>query len=111
MLLLNATDVLEFGFYGQFEGLRTVALIFGVGCLFVTAYDLNRYRRTDNPNFYDRSSTHLILMLSGTIAATTAFISTIELFPQELMNWVMPNVFIVPVIVYFSRRELAKKAQ
>ena len=110
MLLLNATDVLEFGFYGQFEGLRTVALIFGVGCLFVTAYDLNRYRRTDKPNFYDRSSTHLILMLSGTIAATTAFISTIELFPQEWMNWAMPNVFIVPVIVYFSRRELAKKA-
>jgi hypothetical protein len=32
------------------------------------------------------------------------------LFPQEWMNWAMPNVFIVPVIVYFSRRELAKKA-
>jgi hypothetical protein len=109
MLLLNATDVLSFGFYGQFEGLRAVALIFGVGCLVVTAYDLNRYRRTDKPNFYDRSSTHLILMLSGTIAATTAFISTIELFPQEWMNWAMPNVFIVPFIVYFSKRELAKK--
>ncbi len=49
-------------------------------------------------------------MLAGTIAATTAFISTVELFPQEWMNWAMPNVFIVPFIVFFSRRELAKKA-
>ena len=109
MLLLNATDVISFGFYGQFEGLRTVALIFGIGCLIVTAYDLNRFRYTDKPNFYDRTNRHLILMLSGTIAATTAFISTIELFPQEWMNWAMPNVFIVPFIVFFSRRELAKK--
>ena len=77
----------------------------------VTAYDLNRYRRIDKPNFYDRSSTHLILMLSGTIAATTAFISTIELFSQEWMNWAMPNILIVPFIVYFSRREKLKKNQ
>ena len=109
MLLLNATGVISFGFYGQFEGLRTIALIFGIGCLIVTAYDLNRFRNTDKPNFYDRTNRHLILMLSGTIAATTAFISTIELFPQEWMNWAMPNVFIVPFIVFFSRRELAKK--
>ena len=109
MLLLNSTDVISFGFYGQFEGLRTVALIFGIGCLIVTAYDLNRFRYTNKPNFYDRTNRHLILMLSGTIAATTAFISTIELFPQEWMNWAMPNVFIVPFIVFFSRRELAKK--
>jgi len=109
MLLLNATGVISFGVYGQFEGLRTIALIFGIGCLIVTAYDLNRFRNTDKPNFYDRANRHLILMLSGTIAATTAFISTIELFPQEWMNWAMPNVFIVPFIVFFSRRELAKK--
>ena len=109
MLLLNATGVISFGVYGQFEGLRTVALIFGIGCLIVTAYDLNRFRNTDKPNFYDRTNRHLILMLSGTIAATTAFLSTIELFPQEWMNWAMPNVFIVPFIVFFSRRELAKK--
>ena len=83
MLLLNATDVISFGFYGQFEGLRTVALIFGIGCLIVTAYDLNRFRYADKPNFYDRTNRHLIIMLSGTIAATTAFISTIELFHKN----------------------------
>ena len=110
MLLLFATDVLEMGFFGQFEGLRTVALIFGVACLVITAYDLNRFRKTDKPNFYDRTTIHLNFMLAGTIAATTAFISTVELFPQEWMNWAMPNVFIVPFIVFFSRRELAKKA-
>ena len=109
MLLLFATDVLEMGFFGQFEGLRTVALIFGVACLVITAYDLNRFRKTDKPNFYDRTTIHLNFMLAGTIAATTAFISTVELFPQEWMNWAMPNVFIVPFIVFFSRRELAKK--
>ncbi len=110
MLLLFATDVLEMGFFGQFEGLRTVALIFGFACLVITAYDLNRFRKTDKPNFYDRTTIHLNFMLAGTIAATTAFISTVELFPQEWMNWAMPNVFIVPFIVFFSRRELAKKA-
>ena len=110
MLLLFATDVLEMGFFGQFEGLRTVALIFGFACLVITVYDLNRFRKTDKPNFYDRTTIHLNFMLAGTIAATTAFISTVELFPQEWMNWAMPNVFIVPFIVFFSRRELAKKA-
>ena len=109
MLLLFATNVLEMGFFGQFEGLRTVALIFGIACFVITAYDLNRFRKTDKPNFYDRTNIHLIFMLSGTIAATTAFISTVELFQQEWMNWAMPNVFIVPFIVFFSRRELAKK--
>ncbi len=110
MLLLFATDVLEMGFFGQFEGLRTVALIFGFACLVITVYDFNRFRKTDKPNFYDRTTIHLNFMLAGTIAATTAFISTVELFPQEWMNWAMPNVFIVPFIVFFSRRELAKKA-
>ena len=109
LLFLNAAGLINYGFYGQFEGMNTISIIFGIGCMYITAYDLNRYRKTDKPNFYDRTNTHLNLMLAGTIAATTAFISTIELFPQEWMNWAMPNVFIVPVIVYFSRRELAKK--
>ena len=109
LLFLNAAGLINYGFYGQFEGMNTISIIFGIGAMYITAYDLNRYRKTDKPNFYDRTNTHLNLMLAGTIAATTAFISTIELFPQEWMNWAMPNVFLVPVIIYFSKRELAKK--
>ena len=102
LLFLNAAGLINYGFYGQFEGMNTISIIFGIGAMYITAYDLNRYRKTDKPNFYDRTNTHLSLMLAGTIAATTAFISTIELFPQEWMNWAMPNVFLVPVIIYFS---------
>ena len=56
-----------------------------------------------------RTSTHLILMLSGTIATTTAFIVTIELFSAEWINWTFPTFVFVPVIIYFSLREKAKK--
>ncbi len=80
----------------------TVALGFGIN-------DYFRLKKTEKPNYYDRTSTHLILMLSGTIATTTAFIVTIELFSAEWVNWTFPTFALVPVIIYFSLREKAKK--
>ncbi len=80
----------------------TVALGFGIN-------DYFRLKKTEKPNYYDRTSTHLILMLSGTIATTTAFIVTIELFSAEWVNWTFPTFVLVPVIIYFSLREKAKK--
>ena len=59
LLFLNAAGLINYGFYGQFEGMNTISIIFGIGAMYITAYDLNRYRKTDKPNFYDRTSTHL----------------------------------------------------
>ena len=60
LLFLNAAGLINYGFYGQFEGMNTISIIFGIGCMYITAYDLNRYRKTDKPNFYDRTNTCLL---------------------------------------------------
>ena len=86
----------NYGFYGQFEGLRySISIIFGIGCYGMLQHMISTdIEELTNQIFTTEPSTHLILMLSGTIAATTAFISTIELFPQEWMNWAMPSNFL-----------------
>ena len=64
----------------------------------------------ERPNFYDKTNLHLNLMLAGTIATTTAFIVTIEPLSTLWLNWVSPTIVGTPIIIYFSKRELAKKA-
>jgi len=48
-------------------------------------------------------------MLAGTIATTTAFIVTLNPFSIDWLNWVAPTIVGTPIIIYFSKRELAKK--
>ena len=81
----------------------SVALVFGIN-------DFRRMKLIERPNFYDRTNLHLNLMLAGTIATTTAFIATLDPFATLWMNWVAPTIIGTPIIIYFSRRELAKKA-
>ena len=81
----------------------TIALVFGVN-------DYRRMKIVERPDFYDRTNLHLNLMLGGTIATTTAFIVTIDPFSILWLNWVAPTIVGTPIIIYFSRRELAKKA-
>ena len=81
----------------------SVALVFGIN-------DFRRMKLIELPNFYDRTNLHLNLMLAGTIATTTAFIVTLDPFAALWMNWVAPTIIGTPIIIYFSRRELAKKA-
>ena len=81
----------------------SVALVFGIN-------DFRRMKLIERPNFYDRTNLHLNLMLAGTIATTTAFIVTLDPFSTLWMNWVAPTIIGTPIIIYFSRRELAKKA-
>ena len=64
----------------------------------------------ERPDFYDRTTLHLNLMLGGTIATTTAFIVTIDPFSILWLNWIAPTIVGTPIIIYFSRRELTKKA-
>jgi len=82
----------------------TIALVFGIN-------DSFRMKIVERPNFYDRTNLHLNLMLGGTIATTTAFIVTIDPFATLWLNWVAPTIVGTPIIIYFSRRELAKKAK
>ena len=81
----------------------SVALVFGIN-------DFRRMKLIERPNFYDRTNLHLNLMLAGTIATTTAFIVTLDPFATLWLNWVAPTIVGTPIIIYFSRRELAKKA-
>ena len=81
----------------------TIALVFGIN-------DYRRMKIVERPDFYDRTNLHLNLMLGGTIATTTAFIVTIDPFSILWLNWVAPTIVGTPIIIYFSRRELAKKA-
>ena len=80
----------------------TLSLVFGIR-------DQIRFRSIKKPNYYDRTNLHLILMLSATIATTTAFWVTVDFFTEDWLNWVSPNFVLVPVIIYFSRREKQKK--
>ena len=80
----------------------TIALVFGIN-------DSRRMKIVERPDFYDRTTLHLNLMLGGTIATTTAFIVTIEPFATIWLNWVAPTIVGTPIIIYFSKRELAKK--
>ena len=82
----------------------TIALVFGIN-------DSFRMKIVERPNFYDKTNLHLNLMLGGTIATTTAFIVTIDPFATLWLNWVAPTIVGTPIIIYFSRRELAKKAK
>ena len=80
----------------------TIALVFGIN-------DSRRMKIVERPDFYDRTNLHLNLMLGGTVATTTAFIVTIDPFSILWLNWVAPTIVGTPIIIYFSRRELAKK--
>ena len=80
----------------------TIALVGGIN-------DFRRMKIVEPPNFYDRTNLHLNLMLAGTIATTTAFIVTLDPFSTLWLNWVAPTIVGTPIIIYFSKRELAKK--
>ena len=92
------------------DSMWITSLLFGSIALVLGINDFRRMKIVERPNFYDRTNLHLNLMLAGTIATTTAFIVTIEPFATIWFNWVAPTIVGTPIIIYFSKRELAKKA-
>tara|TARA_B000000477_G_scaffold16137_1_gene13718 strand:- start:17 stop:676 length:660 start_codon:yes stop_codon:yes gene_type:complete len=112
-IFITATSIL---FYSMAVSLYLIedpmwitSVIFGSIALVFSINDFRRMKIVERPNFYDRTNLHLNLMLAGTIATTTAFIVTIEPFATIWFNWVAPTIVGTPIIIYFSRRELAKK--
>ena len=91
------------------DSMWITSLLFGSIALVLGINDFRRLKIVERPNFYDRTNLHLNLMLAGTIATTTAFIVTIEPFATIWFNWVAPTIVGTPIIIYFSKRELAKK--
>ena len=91
------------------DSMWITSLLFGSIALVLGINDFRRMKIVERPNFYDRTNLHLNLMLAGTIATTTAFIVTIEPFATIWFNWVAPTIVGTPIIIYFSKRELAKK--
>ena len=112
-VFITATSILFYalavGAYLTEDSMWITSVIFGTIALVFGINDFQRMKIEERPNFYDRTNLHLNLMLAGTIATTTAFIVTIDPFSSLWLNWVAPTIVGTPIIIYFSKRELAKK--
>lgn len=112
-IFITATSILFYSMavslYLIEDSMWITSVIFGSIALVFSINDFRRMKIVERPNFYDRTNLHLNLMLAGTIATTTAFIVTIEPFSTLWLNWIAPTIVGTPIIIYFSKRELAKK--
>lgn len=112
-VFITATSILFYSMavslYLIEDSMWITSVVFGSIALGMGINDLRRMKIVERPDFYDRTNLHLNLMLAGTIATTTAFIVTLNPFSIDWLNWVAPTIVGTPIIIYFSRRELAKK--
>ena len=112
-IFITATSILFYSMavslYLIEDSMWITSVIFGSIALVFSINDFRRMKIVERPNFYDKTNLHLNLMLAGTIATTTAFIVTIEPFSTLWLNWITPTIVGTPIIIYFSKRELAKK--
>ena len=113
-VFITATSILFYSMavslYLIEDSMWITSVLFGSIALGMGINDFRRMKIVERPDFYDRTNLHLNLMLGGTIATTTAFIVTIDPFSILWLNWVVPTIVGTPIIIFFSRRELAKKA-
>jgi uncharacterized membrane protein len=112
-VFITATSILFYSMavslYLIEDSMWITSVVFGSIALGMGINDLRRMKIVEHPDFYDRTNLHLNLMLAGTIATTTAFIVTLNPFSIDWLNWVAPTIVGTPIIIYFSKRELAKK--
>ncbi len=112
-VFITATSILFYSMavslYLIEDSMWITSVVFGSIALGMGINDFRRMKIVERPDFYDRTNLHLNLMLAGTIATTTAFIVTLNPFSIDWLNWVAPTIVGTPIIIYFSRRELAKK--
>ena len=112
-IFITATSILFYSMavslYLIEDSMWITSVIFGSIALVFSINDFRRMKIVERPNFYDKTNLHLNLMLAGTIATTTAFIVTKDPFSTLWLNWVAPTIVGTPIIIYFSKRELAKK--
>jgi uncharacterized membrane protein len=112
-VFITATSILFYSMavslYLIEDSMWITSVVFGSIALGMGINDFRRMKIVERPDFYDRTNLHLNLMLAGTIATTTAFIVTLNPFSIDWLNWVAPTIVGTPIIIYFSKRELAKK--
>ena len=112
-VFITATSILFYSMavslYLIEDSMWVTSVVFGSIALGMGINDFRRMKIVERPDFYDRTNLHLNLMLAGTIATTTAFIVTLNPFSIDWLNWVAPTIVGTPIIIYFSKRELAKK--
>jgi len=112
-VFITATSILFYSMavslYLIEDSMWITSVVFGSIALGMGINDFRRMKIDERRDFYDRTNLHLNLMLAGTIATTTAFIVTLNPFSIDWLNWVAPTIVGTPIIIYFSRRELAKK--
>jgi hypothetical protein len=77
--------------------------VFGVIGAALCAFDVHAIR-TQRAKGKTRIAYHLTMMLSGVIAATTAFFAVTIRFRPAFVVWLAPTVLITPVIIWWNAR-------
>lgn len=85
------------------DGMAPVLLVFGVLSVGLGWGDLHVFAG-DAPRGRERIALHLRMMLGGTIAAITGFVTTNLPTDPAVIAWLAPTVVLVPLLVWWSRR-------
>ncbi len=85
-----------------------VYMVFGLGGLFFVYQDYRNFtRRTLNSNFW--LTTHLQRMIGSYIAALTAFLVVNNTMIPGAIAWLIPTIFLLPLILVWSGKYKAIK--
>ncbi len=91
----------------QGQNMGIVMLVFGGIAVFLANTDLQIFRNNAAKG-KERIVQHLTMMLSGTIAALTAFSANVlsRVLPDDLgfVAWLWPTLLITPLIIHWGRR-------
>ncbi|TVP73735.1 MAG: hypothetical protein EA352_11770 [Gemmatimonadales bacterium] len=102
-----ATGVLMLGLAGFLglsgDGMWVVLLVFGLLAISLGRADVAVFR-DGLPRGRERIAYHLRMMLGGTIAAVTGFVTTNMPTDPGFLAWLLPTVVLVPILVWWSRR-------
>lgn len=105
VMTLAATAMLVFGVFlilrGDMNGI-TMIVLGGIGGVLSLA-DLRNLRQ-GGAKGPERIARHLIMMLAGAIATTTAFVVTNFSTDPAFIAWLAPTIVITPVIVIWARK-------
>lgn len=81
-----------------------VLLVFGVLAVSLGWMDLSSFKGGVAARGRARIAAHLRMMLGGTIAAITGFVTTNFPTAPALIAWLAPTVLLVPLLVWWGRR-------
>ncbi|MGE3799571.1 MAG: hypothetical protein AB7H80_00975 [Candidatus Kapaibacterium sp.] len=105
LMLLTSLVMVSMALYKVIVGTGggVILLSFGVIGGLLSSFDLKQLKN-GGVKGRQRISRHLIMMLSATIAALTAFTVNNVTIQPAIITWLGPTVLIVPIIIFWSGR-------